>query len=78
MPKPTKKTILEKAKKAVAFGRNCVKGKPGDKDYRVNAAMCYNLCIQIIGDDTHFSGPARDLIMKAFAVRDAEVNPGVK
>ena len=78
MPKPTKKTLLGKAKKAVVFGHNCANGKCGGKEYRTNAAMCYNLCLQIIGDEAHFGGPARELVLKTFEVRDKEVNPEVK
>lgn len=78
MPKPTKKTLAEKAKKAVEFGRSCAKAKRSGEGFRINAAMCYNLCIQIMGDADHFDSPARDLIFKTFEVRDREVNPEVK
>lgn len=78
MAKPTKKTILEKAKKAVEFGHSCAKAKRSGGGFRINAAMCYNLCVQIMGDADHFGGPARELIFKTFEVRDREVNPEVK
>ena len=71
-------TMTERANTAVKFGHSCANGKRGDREYRVNAAMCYNLCIQIMGDANHFGGPARDLIVATFDARDKEVNPGVE
>lgn len=74
----SKKLLIKKANDSLRFGHQCANGKRGNKDYRVNAAMAYHLCIQIIGDEKRFGGPARDLIMRAWDIRDAELNPGLK
>lgn len=72
-----KSELNKKAERSLRFGHQCANGKRGDKSYRINAAMCYSLCIQIVGDK-RLNGAARDLVLAAFALRDAEVNPGLK
>jgi hypothetical protein len=74
----SKSLLTRKAKRAIRFGHQCANGKRGNKDYRVNVAMSEHLCIQIVGDEDRFGGPARDLIMRAWELRSAELNPGVK